>query len=83
MKLELECKINTIEKVKMFADIATQCKTADIVVMSDKYIVDGKSVLGLFSLDITSKVTVTIESKSETEIDTFYSNIKKAGCLIE
>lgn len=53
--------INTIEKVKGFAAIAAKCK-ADITLKHDKYIVDGKSIMGIFSLDLSKDIDLIIES---------------------
>lgn len=53
--------INTIEKVKEFAAIAAKCK-ADITLKHDKYIIDGKSIMGIFSLDLSKDIDLIVES---------------------
>lgn len=62
--------LNTLDRVKKFGDIA--CKfDSDIDVIRNKYIVDGKSILGIFTLDLRQPVDVEIHSDNEEEIRTF------------
>lgn len=57
-------KINTIEKVKQFIKIT--CKFEENVYVScGRYIVDGKSVLGIFSLDLSKILHVHIATDDE------------------
>lgn len=56
--------LNTVEKVKKFCTRAMGLKN-DVYVVSDRYKVDGKSLLGLFSLNLTNPVTVIIHEDDE------------------
>ena len=49
--------INTLQKVKDFASI-TQQFTEEVTVTRGKYVVDGKSLLGLYSLNLSLPITV-------------------------
>lgn len=40
-------------------------------IIRNKYIVDGKSILGIFTLDLRQPVDVEIHSDNEEEIRTF------------
>lgn len=57
-----EVRLNTIDKVKEFNEICNQYDF-DIDVISGKYVVNGKSILGLLSLDLTKKLIVRIDNK--------------------
>lgn len=67
MEIEIiDVLLNTIEKVKKFIKI-TNVFTCDVDVEQSKYKVDGKSLIGVFSLDLTKPVTVKITSDNEFE----------------
>lgn len=71
MKVEvLDVSLNTINKVKKFINITNDFDCA-IDVSQSRYIVDGRSIMGIFSLNLTNTVTVEIESDDEKEIDRF------------
>lgn len=71
MKIEvLDVLLNTIDKVKKFTTIANKFD-CDIDVLQGRYTVDGKSIMGVFSLDLTKPVIVEIDSDDEKEIDKF------------
>lgn len=50
--LEKLIMLDTIDNVRSFVDIASS-KNYDITLESGKYIVDAKSIMGVFSLDLT------------------------------
>ena len=62
---ELKIKLSTIADVRDFISAVTAfCGSVDLI--SGRYTVDGKSVMGIFSLDLLSPITVRItENKSE------------------
>lgn len=72
----MKIKLNTIEDVKNFVNICSHYE-GDIDVRQDRHIVDGKSVLGVFSLNLLDPVKVIIESESEGSKVAFYKDIEK------
>ena len=59
--------INSVEKVKVFVQITSRFDfEADLV--SGKYVVDAKSIMGIFSLDLASPIKMTIHSDAPEEI---------------
>ncbi len=58
----------TIFNVKNFIGICEKF-VGDIKVFSGVYCVNGKSVLGIFSLDLTKEVVVTIISDKKSVLD--------------
>lgn len=55
--VETMIKIDTVDKVKEFSNLCSQC-TDDVLVYSGRYIISGKSVMGLLSIDITQPLKV-------------------------
>lgn len=63
----IKVKLNGINDIKSFCSQAS-AQSFDIDVVSGRYIVDAKSIMGLFSLDLSRPVEVTIQAdKSECE----------------
>lgn len=52
--------LDSVNKVKNFVDLAQKCE-GSVAVYSGKYIVDGKSIMGMYSLDLVHPVKVEIE----------------------
>ena len=55
----IRVRMSTIEDVKHFVTEAN-AQVSDIDVVSGRYLVDAKSLLGLFSLDLTKPVDVVV-----------------------
>lgn len=53
--------LSSIEEVKKFVTLANRYDFA-INLMTDKYKIDAKSIMGVFSLDLSKPVTVQVES---------------------
>lgn len=49
--------LNSIDSVKRFVELTTTT-ACEIDVLSGRYVVDGKSIMALFSIDLNSPVTV-------------------------
>ena len=54
-------KLSTIEDVRNFVNAATKCD-ADIDLESGRYVVDAKSIMGIFSLDLMKPIKMTIHA---------------------
>ena len=51
--------INTINEVKNFVNIVTKCDY-DVDIISGRYAIDAKSIMGIFSLDLLNKIEMTV-----------------------
>ncbi|MGN1110576.1 MAG: HPr family phosphocarrier protein [Oscillospiraceae bacterium] len=71
------CKINlnSIEDVKEFVGL-TNASKFDIDIISGRYVVDAKSIMGIFSLDITKPLELSIHADGDNAAD-FIDDIKK------
>ena len=55
--------INTINDVKDFVNIVTTVDY-DVDIISGRYAIDAKSIMGIFSLDLSKELTLNIHSDS-------------------
>ena len=62
----VQVSINTIDKIKEFVnDIARFEYDFDLV--SGQYVVNAKSIMGIFSLDITKPISLHINTEENTD----------------
>lgn len=61
---ELKIKLAAIDDVKNFVNIAARFN-CEIDVVSGRYVVDAKSIMGLFSLDLSCPLLLKIDSSDE------------------
>ncbi len=64
--LEVKLNLTTIDKVKGFVNILTRYE-GQFDLVSGRYIVDAKSIMGIFSLDLSSPITLQVESCDNIE----------------
>lgn len=76
--MEFTIKIETLEKAKEFV---TECCKYDenIDVVSGRYVINAKSLLGLLSIDIINPVKVIFHSDNEEKINGFRLWIESKG----
>ena len=68
--MEYEIMLDTIEKVKKFVSVIDKLEN-DIDIVSGRYIVNGHSIMALFSLDLMNSIRVIIHGVNENEIKKF------------
>lgn len=68
--LKKTIKLNTIDDVKEINQIAESC-IFDVDLSIDRYVIDAKSIMGIFSLNLSKKLTLTIYSDNETHMSLF------------
>lgn len=67
---KIKININTIEKVKCFAESIIRFEE-DIDVISGRFVLDGKSIMGLLSLDLSKNIEVMIHTKDDSVYNEF------------
>lgn len=70
---EFKIKINTINDVKKFVNTVS-LYDFDVDVVSGRYAIDAKSIMGLFSLDLSKEIEMKVHSD---ECEDFISQIKE------
>lgn len=68
--------LNTIERARRFVDDVSKFKS-DIDIISGRYICDAKSIMGIFSFDISKPTDIVIHSDDQDELIRFEEVIKK------
>ena len=63
----VQIRLSTIADVRDFVNIVAKTD-ADIDLQSGRYVVDGKSIMGIFSLDLLSPITLTVHSDDADEV---------------
>lgn len=58
--------LSSINDVKNFVNIVNKYEF-DIDLISDRYVVDAKSIMGIFSLDLTKKITVEVHADDASD----------------
>lgn len=79
MKL-YQVSLNSINMVKQFIDVTT-VQDCEIDVLSGRYVVDGKSIMALFSIDLNRPVNVRFHG-SEEESQKFLAQAQAEGLTI-
>ena len=62
-----DIKLKSIDNAMGFSNDIRKVDS-DIDLGSGRYIIDAKSVMGLFSLDLSKKITLTVHTDDEKEI---------------
>lgn len=65
--------LSSIEDVRQFVNAATCCP-CEVDVLSGRYVIDAKSIMGLFSLDLSQPVRVEVHG-SDSEREAFEQSV--------
>lgn len=72
--------LNTIDKVKSFVNEASAI-AADIDLISGRYVIDAKSIMGIFSLDLSKPIEIRLSlvnsDDEKMEIEKFNKLVEK------
>lgn len=71
----MKIRLNSIDKVKNFVNQMSTLD-ADIDLISGRYVIDAKSIMGVFSLDLTHDIEIKINTESKEELEKFKNIIK-------
>ena len=62
----VQISLNSIDKVKAFVNTITQFEY-DFDLISGRYVIDAKSIMGIFSLDLSKPIELAIHSEGNEE----------------
>ena len=62
----VQISLNSIDKVKSFVNTIVQFPF-DFDLISGRYVIDGKSIMGIFSLDLSKPIELAIHTGSDEE----------------
>lgn len=60
--------LDSIDKVKSFVNIVAKCDY-DVDLTSGRYVVDAKSIMGIFSLDLSKPIKVDIYGDDSSDFE--------------
>ena len=69
----VQISLNSIDKVKSFVNAITQFEF-DFDLISGRYVIDAKSIMGIFSLDLSKPIELNIHA--EDDVDTILDVLK-------
>lgn len=69
----VKISLNSIDKVKSFVNDITKFDS-DFDLVSGRYVIDAKSIMGIFSLDLSNTIDLNIHN--EADIDTILEALK-------
>ena len=70
----LQISLNSIDKVKSFVNDITKFEN-DFDLVSGRYVIDAKSIMGIFSLDLSKPIDLNIHA--EENIDAILETLKQ------
>lgn len=77
MKKEYTINLNFIDDLKNFTNEITYNIESDVDAIRGRLTLDAKSFLGLMSLDLSTPITIYINSDDELELEHFAEICKK------
>ena len=72
----VQISLNSIDKVKSFVNEITKYDN-DFDLVSGRYVIDAKSIMGIFSLDLSKPLELRINSSDANEVDAVRQKISK------
>ena len=60
----IKISLNSIDKVKAFVNEVTKYDS-DLDLVSGRYVIDAKSIMGIFSLDLSKPIDLNIHSEED------------------
>ena len=69
----VQISLNSIDKVKSFVNDITRFEN-DFDLVSGRYVIDAKSIMGIFSLDLSKPIDLAIHT--EENLDTIMEVLK-------
>ena len=65
---EFMIKLNSIDEVKEFVALTNNC-AFDVDLMSGRYAIDAKSIMGIFSLDLSKPLKMIVHAEGDAAAD--------------
>lgn len=62
----VKISLNSIDKVKAFVNEVTKYD-AEFDLVSGRYVIDAKSIMGIFSLDLSKQIDLNIHSENNID----------------
>ena len=63
----VQINLNSVDKVRAFVHSVNRFN-AELDLVSGRFVIDAKSIMGIFSLDLSKPIDLTIYNDDDTEI---------------
>ena len=77
--MKFNISLKSIEDVKRFCDYASEV-SEDIFLTQGRYVIDAKSVMGVFSLNLLKELEQSIDEPQD-DFNSFFEKIKELGII--
>ena len=75
----IRVKFRTLDEIKKFVNLAEKLES-DILIYSNHYVVDGRSLMGILSLSLSYPVDVRVVDDAEREV--FTKQLDELGIIL-
>lgn len=75
----VKISLNSIDKVKSFVNVITKFDY-DFDLVSGRYVIDAKSIMGIFSLDLSKPIDLNIHADNAADVDTILEALTSYIC---
>lgn len=72
----LDVTLNSVDKVKKFVNVTNKFDF-NIYITQGRYVIDAKSIMGIFSLDLTDILCVQIDVDKDEEASNFLHSMEE------
>ena len=76
----IRVKFRTLDEIKKFVNLAEKLES-DILIYSNHYVVDGRSLMGILSLSLSYPVDVRVVDETEREL--FIKQLDELGIVLK
>lgn len=71
----VKISLNSIDKVKTFVNVINRFD-AEFDLVSGRYVIDAKSIMGIFSLDLLNPIKLSAQSDKEEDVKALMQDLK-------
>ena len=75
LRKTVRISLNSIDKVKSFVNDLVRFTDVDFDLVSGRYVIDAKSIMGIFSLDLSKPIDLNIHA-DEDKLDEIVNTLK-------
>ena len=75
MMKTVKIRLSSIQDVRNFVDVVTK-HNVDVDLSSGRYVVDAKSIMGIFSLDLLSPITLSVQTEDAVAAEALLADVK-------
>lgn len=77
---KLKVKFDTISQIKSFVNFVTT-KNCDFDISHDRFVIDAKSIMGIFSLDLSNELTLICHTDDIDLCNSVKAELKTIGIM--